>query len=567
MNRMDPTLKHAPESPLEALFEAAGDLALHLGSDGAVTHACGLERLPGLAPLTSNGQSFFALFTAQSQVTAREAFATAIGSGQRIGMDAALHLDSAPPLHWMLSGYNTGGRRGVMAVANQRAAPQDPDGTGGLQDALTGLPNRLLLKDRCAHAIVLGKRKGTGFALLLLNLRGFRKVNDAFGVGIGDELLRQVAQRLTSHLRSSDTVARIGPDEFALLLPDMADAEGMLKFGRKLLALLEAPFLLEGSEIHMSASMGFAIYPVHGGSHEDLLQGATAAMNDAQQAGGARCAMFGGTAQAEARAGLSLESALHQGVADGELYLDYQPLVDIAGRIYGAEALMRWRRGGTVSVSPTEFIPVAEDCGLIHILGAWALKAATTGVALLNRDQGTTLTISVNVSPRQFRGPRFLQSVTEALAFSGLAPALLQLEITEGTLMTDPESAAMLLARLTTLGVQVAVDDFGTGYSSLAYLKRFSLSALKIDRSFVKDLPAAIDLAICRSVFSLSRELGLKSVAEGVETQEQWFILRDVGCDAIQGYFFGKPQALAEFGALVSASGGGPVQRALRPAA
>jgi diguanylate cyclase (GGDEF)-like protein len=562
---MDSTRKHAPESPLEALFEAAGDLVLHLGSDGAVTHACGLDRLPELGPLASNGQSFFALFTALGQVAAREAFAAAIGSAQRIGIDAAELPESVPALHWTLSGYDSGARRGVMAVAQRLVAPHDASGNDGLHDALTGLPNRLLLKDRCAHAIELGKRKSTGFALLLLNLRGFRKVNDAFGVGIGDELLRQVARRLLSHLRSSDTVARIGPDEFALLLPDMADAEGMLQFGRKLLALLEAPFLLDGSEIHMSASMGFAIYPAHGGSHEDLLQGATAAMNEAKQAGGARCAMFGDALRDEARAELSLESALHQGVIDGELYLDYQPLVDIAGCIYGAEALMRWRRGGTVNVSPAEFIPVAEDCGLIHILGAWALKAATSGIALLNRDKGTALTISVNVSPRQFRGARFLASVTDALAFSGLAPALLQLEITEGTLMTDPESAAMLLARLTAIGVQVAVDDFGTGYSSLAYLKRFSLSALKIDRSFVKDLPAAIDLAICRSVFSLSRELGLKSVAEGVETQEQWFILRDVGCDAIQGYFFGRPQSLAEFGALVGASHGAPLQPARPP--
>jgi diguanylate cyclase (GGDEF)-like protein len=532
---------------LEALLEAAGDLAFHLNGSADITHAAGLERTPGFAHLAHGNHSFFDLFPEQAHPAVREAFESAIRACRRVTLQAELRAEFGTQFEWLLSGYDTGAKRGVMA-AGRRVEPADASGLGmGTHDALTGLPNRMLLQDRCERAIELGMRRDSGFALLLLDLKAFTKVNEAFGVKTGDDLLRQVSQRLVSHVRASDTVARIGPDEFALLLPDMADPENMMKLGRQLMALIETVFVLDDTEVHISASMGFALHPVHGITHEALLNHATVALKEAKQAGGGRCVMFDQASRTDARTLLTLESALHQGVANGELYLHYQPLVDITGKIYGAEALMRWNKGGTTPVSPAQFIPVAEECGLIQLLGTWALKAATASIARINRDHGTELTISVNVSPRQFRSANFLQTVTDALTFSGLPPHLLQLEITEGILMSDPEAAARLLSKLTDAGMQIAIDDFGTGYSSLAYLKRFSLSSLKIDRSFVKDLPAPKDLAICRSVFSMSRELGLKSVAEGVETEEQWHILRDAGCDAIQGYFFGKPQSLDQF--------------------
>ncbi len=541
------------ESPLEALFEASGDVAFHLDHEGRVTFAAGVERVFGNNDFGVS-HVFQDLFAAESHPAVRKALASALGSAGRIELDCPLRPERPVPMRWTLSGYDVRGRRGIMAVGHQGAASPPEDGTrSAIHDELTGLPNRLLLEDRCAHAIESAKRKSNGFALLLVNLKGFRKVNDAFGVRTGDDLLRKVAKRLLEHVRSSDTVARIGPDEFALLMPEMADAETMLRLGLKLLALIEAPFMLEGYDVHVSASMGFAMFPTHGGSHDELLLGASSAMKAARESGGSRCLMVDSGKRSDSRSELSLEAALHHGVAGGELYLLYQPLVDMSGKVYGAEALMRWQRDGTHPVSPVEFIPVAEECGLIHVLGSWALKAAATGLATINREKNTELVISVNVSPRQFRGAKFLQSVTDALTFADLPPHLLQLEITEGTLMTDPEAAALLLAKLTGMGVKVAVDDFGTGYSSLAYLKRFSLSALKIDRSFVKDLPSKTDLAICRSVFALSRDLGLRSVAEGVETEEQWHILRDAGCDAVQGYLFGKPQTLAQYAALIEA--------------
>ena len=544
-----------PQSPLEALLEAAGDLAFHLNGSADITHAAGLNRATGLAHLAHGHHSFFDLFPEQAHPAVREAFESAIRACRRVTLQAELRAEFGTQFEWLLSGYDTGAKRGVMA-AGRRIEPADASGLGnGTHDALTGLPNRMLLQDRCERAIELGVRHDSSFALLLLDLKAFAKVNEAFGVKAGDDLLRQVSQRLLSRVRASDTVARIGPDEFALLLPDMADPENMMKLSRKLMALIETVLVVDDTEVHLSASMGFALYPVHGITHEALLNHATVALKQAKQAGGGRCVMFDQASRTDARTLLTLESALHQGVANGELYLHYQPLVDITGKIYGAEALMRWNKGGTTPVSPAQFIPVAEECGLIQLLGAWALKAATAGIARINRDHGTELTISVNVSPRQFRSANFMQSVTDALAFSGLPPHLLQLEITEGLLMSDPEAAARLLSKLTDAGMQIAIDDFGTGYSSLAYLKRFSLSSLKIDRSFVKDLPAPKDLAICRSVFSMSRELGLKSVAEGVETEEQWHILRDAGCDAIQGYFFGKPQSLEQFEIALAAQG------------
>jgi diguanylate cyclase (GGDEF)-like protein len=551
-------------SPLLALFEASGELALHLDSLGCVTHVAGRDRVPGLGDSVEVGRSFFALFSDQSRGPLQTALDTALASKERVPFGLPLRTGLVGPveaqpqtnlnLHWQLSGYNAGGRRGIMAVAHRASlVPARPTDTV-LRDMVTGLPNRQLLEDRCAQAIVSAKRQDSGVALMLVNLKGLRKVNDALGVRAGDELLATVGQRMVSHLRASDTVARMGADEYALLMPDTADPARVLKVGQQLLALLEAPFTLGGTEVHVSASAGLAVFPLNGRTHEDLLLGAAAALKASREAGGGRCILHDQEARTDARVALSIESALHQGVSKGELYLDYQPLVDITGKLYGAEALMRWKQGGTVQVSPAQFIPVAEDCGLIHILGAWALKAAASGIARINQEKHTALTISVNVSPRQFRGSRFLQSVTDALALSGLPPELLQLEITEGTLMTDPEAAAGLLSGLTDLGVKVAIDDFGTGYSSLAYLKRFCLSALKIDQSFVRDLPSPKDLAICRSVFSMCRELGLKSVAEGVETEVQWHILRDAGCDAIQGYFFGRPMALPKFASLVDAS-------------
>ncbi len=553
----DATIKalRAPESPLEALFEAAGDVAFHLDRDGRVTYASASRGALGLDDVQP-GALFQDLFEADALATVQRAVSAAIGSPVRVDIDCPLRPGKPKALLWSLCGYDIRGRRGVMAVGH-RLQPATASGLTGssnaIHDELTGLPNRLLLQDRCSLAIEAGKRNGHGLALLLINLKGFRKVNDAFGMRTGDDLLRKVAKRLREHLRTSDTLARIGPDEFALLMPEMADAEAMARLGLKLLALIEAPFLLDGYDVHVSASMGFSMFPTHGQTHDELLLGASSAMKVARESGGSRCVMYDSDKRSDSRSALSLESGLHHGVANGDLYLLYQPLVDMTGKAYGAEALMRWKRDGTHNVSPLDFIPVAEECGLIHVLGAWALKSASTGMAALNRAKNTELMISVNVSPRQFRGVKFLQSVNDALAFSGLPPSLLQLEITEGTLMTDPEAAAVLLSKLTAIGVKVAVDDFGTGYSSLAYLKRFSLSALKIDRSFVKDLPSKADLAICRSVFSLSRDLGLRSVAEGVETEAQWHVLRDAGCDAIQGYLFGKPQTLQEFATLIEA--------------
>ena len=545
-----------PASPLEALFEVAGVVALHLDCEGKVTFVSqarsGVERL---AEQLKPGADFIELFEDEVRDDARAAVKQALQTPGRLELTLPLRNELGAAVRWMLCSYLTGNRQGLLAVAydltSERQAELKLSHTS-LYDGLTGLPNRALLQDRCDHAIALAQRQELGFTLALIDLSGLKKVNDGLGVRFGDQLLQLVGKRLVSNLRASDTVARIGSDEFALVLPDVVHPRDMARMGEQLISALEAPYSLGEHTVHIGASMGFAIYPGNGADFAELLAAADQALREARHAGSGRCVMYSPRCAEDAMAALSLEAALHDGVRNGEMYLDYQPLVTAAGDIYGVEALMRWKRGGTAFVSPAQFIPIAESSGLIHLLGAWALKAATFAIAQFNRTHDVSLQVSVNVSPRQFRGAQFMRSVEEALRVSQLPPENLQLEITEGTLMTDPEAAAALLDRLAGMGVKIAVDDFGTGYSSLAYLKRFNLSTLKVDRSFVKDLPNAKDLAICRSVFSLANDLGLKSVAEGVETVDQWLILRAAGCAAIQGYLFGKPQSLATLSASLN---------------
>ena len=537
-----------PESPLEALLEAAGDLAFHLNGSADITHAAGLNRTPGLAHLAQGHHSFFDLFPESAHPAVREAFEHAIRACRRVTLQAELRAEFGTQFEWLLSGYDTGTKRGVMA-AGRRVEPADASGLGmGTHDALTGLPNRMLLQDRCERAIELGMRRDSSFALLLLDLKAFTKVNEAFGVKTGDDLLRQVSQRLVSHVRASDTVARIGPDEFALLLPDMADPETMMKLGRQLMALIETVFVLDETEVHISASMGFALHPVHGVTHEALLNHATVALNEAKQAGGGRCVMFDQASRTDARTLLTLESALHQGVANGELYLHYQPLVDITGTIYGAEALMRWQHPKHGLMLPDEFISVAENSGLIIPMGLWALQTACAQLEAWADDTVMgQLDVSVNVCALQLLDADFVTQVLDVLKRHHVQPARLKLELTESVLLHDVDDTIAKMRELKSQGVGFSLDDFGTGYSSLAYLKRLPLDQLKIDRSFVNDMVTKPhDAAIAHTIIELGRNLGLTVISEGVETRAQCELLTHMGCQAFQGRLFGMPMTADE---------------------
>ncbi|NGZ84728.1 putative bifunctional diguanylate cyclase/phosphodiesterase [Duganella aceris] len=412
-------------------------------------------------------------------------------------------------------------------------------------DALTELPNRLLLSDRMRMVIANARRSGQGFSVATIGLDGFKKVNDGLGHPIGDALLRMAAGRLRKTLRDSDTLARVGGDEFVAILPGTAsEAQIKLVTGR-LIATLQSPFEIDSHTIYLGASVGVSVYPQHAEDEVRLVALADAAMSRAKETGKGRCVVYSQGHSGPPQHDISLEAAMFQAVREGEFLLYYQPIVDAQTReIQGFETLMRWKHPTLGMVPPARFIPIAETNGLINLLGAWALKAACVQLKQFEEVAKRPLYISVNISPRQFRNDKFLDVLDDAIAFSGLLGEQLVLEITEGTLMIDPVHAESILSKMTERKARIAIDDFGTGYSSLAYLKRFPISVLKIDRAFIRDLPGSQkDGAICNAVLDLAKHLDLSVVAEGVETVEQLQYLEQRGCQYIQGYLTGKPMA------------------------
>jgi diguanylate cyclase (GGDEF)-like protein len=412
-------------------------------------------------------------------------------------------------------------------------------------DALTELPNRLLLSDRMRMVIANARRSGQGFSVATIGLDGFKKVNDGLGHPIGDALLRMAAGRLRKTLRDSDTLARVGGDEFVAILPGTAtEAQIKLVTGR-LIATLQSPFEIDSHTIYLGASVGVSVYPQHAEDEVRLIALADAAMSRAKETGKARCVVYSQAHAGPPEHDISLEAAMFQAVREGEFLLYYQPIVDSHTReIQGFETLMRWKHPTLGMVPPARFIPIAETNGLINLLGAWALKAACVQLKQFEEVAKRSLYISVNISPRQFRNDKFLDVLDDAIAFSGLLGEQLVLEITEGTLMIDPVHAESILSKMAERNARIAIDDFGTGYSSLAYLKRFPISVLKIDRTFIRDLPGSQkDGAICNAVLDLAKHLNLSVVAEGVETEEQLHYLEQRGCQYIQGYLTGKPMA------------------------
>lgn len=407
-------------------------------------------------------------------------------------------------------------------------------------DALTGLPNRELLGDRTVQAIAHAKRGGRPTALLVLDLDRFKLVNEGYSHAAGDALLRLVAERLRRAVREGDTVARLSADEFGVLMTDLARPDDALTVARKIQDLMRPPFLLDWRELHITASIGASIFPRDGEEFDILLSSADAAMQrvKAEGRGGFQFYTQAMTRQATDR--LELENELRLALEKGDLEIHYQPQVVLEnGRIIGAEALMRWQHQGRGWISPLQFVPIAEESDLIHPLGEFALVHSCREVKNWDRAGYAQLRIAVNVSARQFRNPGFVETVERALRAAELDPGRLDLELTEGVLIEKREEAVAILQRLKALGVRIAVDDFGTGYSSLSYLSRLPIDCLKIDRSFVKRVHEhGHDAAIAQAVISLAHSLGLRVVAEGVETADQMGFLRAHGCDQGQGYLF-----------------------------
>jgi diguanylate cyclase (GGDEF)-like protein len=405
-----------------------------------------------------------------------------------------------------------------------------------------------LLQDRIQTALSHAQRKGESLSLMFLDLDRFKNVNDSLGHHVGDALLVQVAQRLKSALRDQDTVCRLGGDEFVILCPD-TDTAGAAHVATKLLEATAARFQLEQLELTTTFSIGIAVYPQDGDSFETLSMRADSAMYKVKQSGRNSFRFFTAEMQAQSDRVLQLENALGQALEREQLHLVYQPQVSLhTGAVVGVEALLRWNHPALGNVSPAEFIPVAEDSGLIIPIGEWVLRSAARQMrAWLNAGMALQQ-MAVNLSAVQFRQANLTELVTNTLQEEGLPPHCLEVELTEGVAMNDPLGAIAIMNRLQQGGVRMSIDDFGTGYSSLNYLKRFNIYKLKIDQSFVRDITVdPEDKAIVSAIIGLARTLGFQTIAEGVETQGQLAFLREQGCDEVQGYFFSRPLPADQF--------------------
>ena len=414
-------------------------------------------------------------------------------------------------------------------------------------DALTELPNRVLFLDRLTQALAAARRNRRYGAVLFVDLDQFKRINDVHGHAMGDAVLREVARRLAFYLRQEDTVARLGGDEFVILLPDLAtnpeDAGSLvMAVAEKIRSALEHPVSIGGQEYLATASIGITLFPKEAESVDDLMREADTAMYRAKERGRNALAYFEPAMQEAVAERYALDHELREAVRDRSFELYLQSQVDAGGKVIGAEALVRWRHPRRGLVMPSSFIPLAEESGLIVPLGEWVLRETCTLIARLDAE-GRGLRIAVNVSPRQFHQADFVQRVREILTATGADPTYLTLEITENQLVEHASESVARMTELAALGLRFAIDDFGTGYSSLAYLKRLPLSELKIDKSFVQDIPHdPNDVALVETILSMARHLHFEVVAEGVENAAQFAFLRQQGCERFQGYYFQRPQ-------------------------
>ena len=410
-------------------------------------------------------------------------------------------------------------------------------------DPLTGLFNRSMFNERLQQALAQAGRFERSLALLFIDLDGFKVINDTVGHNAGDALLAELATRLRTTLREGDVIGRMGGDEFVVLIEEFVEAAQVAEVAKKVLETLARPFQLQGRECEVTASLGISLYPEDGKDAQTLLKSADIAMYLVKQQGKNSFRFYAPQMNVHLVERLSLESALRRAIDRGELLLLYQPKVGVRdGQMSGVEALVRWQHPTQGMISPSEFVPVAEDAGLMAAIGEWVLHTACRQLRAW-REQGLpSLRMAVNISPRQFSQDSLIQVVREALHHMAVDPSRLELEIREEMVLRNPERAIRLLAQFRELGVRLVIDDFGTGYSSLNYLKRLRVDSVKIDRSLILDLPSNADaMALTRGVVAMAHSLGIAVTAEGVETREQWEVLNQLGCEEMQGNYFSAP--------------------------
>ncbi|WP_229632216.1 bifunctional diguanylate cyclase/phosphodiesterase [Pseudoduganella violaceinigra] len=463
-----------------------------------------------------------------------------------------LHADW---LHWQVVGVE-GGVVAILRDISERKRAEERIYHMAHHDTLTGLPNRSLTCSRLEQAIAHAERTQESVLVAFIDLDSFKLVNDTLGHNAGDELLKEVAGRMVRCVRRDDTVGRFGGDEFVLVLPHVnEDPQVLAPVLDKILAAVVRPIELEGQKMQVSCSIGVAVYPRDGQDSDTLMLHADAAMYRAKESGKNNCQFYDHEMNAGLEEKLALTEGLRKALEEQQLFLAYQPKVSLAsGRMFGVEALLRWQHPQRGLVSPAQFIPLAEENGLIIPIGEWALREACRQACAWLDAGLPPMVVSVNVSARQFDDPRLVERVAEALEWSGLSPQWLELELTESMIMRDVGKSVEKMRQLEAMGIALAIDDFGTGYSSLAALKSFPISRLKIDQSFVRDLAGSSDdQAITCAIISLSHQLDMRVIAEGVETEQQRSFLQQHGCDEIQGYLFSRPVPPQEITAMLIA--------------
>jgi diguanylate cyclase (GGDEF)-like protein/PAS domain S-box-containing protein len=554
------------ESRYRGLLEAAPDAMVVVNQGGEIVllnvqteKQFGYRRdeLVGQKVKNIIPEGFAERLIADALRSAEDALAQQIGTG--IELNGRRKDGSEFPIEIMLSPLESA--EGILVTAAIRDITTRKKAEAQMthsaeHDFLTGLPNRMLLNDRVNQAIILAERHRKKVAMLFLDLDGFKHINDSLGHPIGDKLLQSLAKRLVDCVRGSDTVSRQGGDEFVVLLSEVEQSEDAAIAARRMLKAVAEAHPIDKHDLHVTTSIGVSVYPDDGLDAETLIKNADTAMYQAKENGQQSYQFFKPAMNVRAVERQSIEEGLRRALERQEFALHYQPKINLrTGQITGAEALLRWAHPIRGPVSPAQFIPVAEDCGLILPIGNWVLREACQQ-ARVWVDAGLPLgTMAVNISAIEFRDENFLDGVLAILKDTGLDPRFLELELTESVLMKHAESTVSILKKLRARGVQVAVDDFGTGYSSLSYLRKFSIDALKIDQSFVRQITTVPDeTTIVTAVISMGRNLNLRVVAEGVETQEELTFLQAHQCDEAQGYYFSRPVLPHQFAKLLETS-------------